>query len=479
MRKCRCPVLSVFAACCLAACAGTAPTPGERPPLTARQRDAALKALLGADEFSEYVTITDTVEATAWLARFWTKHDPTPTTDKNEFREEHERRVNHAIHLFGGPTKSGPPWDDRGEVYIRYGQPDERLIRQNGTDDAETGSAAWPDAGADPVASPLNHRQAATEVWTYYRWNQTFQFEDEHAFGFFRLVPVTDPEFKRQGTGEFSTTRVRAIDLQPAIYYHEYGKNLIDYALDVVRFRGDHGNWRLDVNLGYPLFELGRDADSVSVAIRRTLVVRNEDQGEIYGEEGRIHRLVGPADSTNRLMIEQKLIELPPGAYTLAVTIDDLCTGKSGTYLKSFRLPKYVVPEVQEISDVELASYVWSIYEPGSPFVKKDHMIVPLPSRIYLPDQPLAFYYEVYNLLLGPDGKTHYQVDYDITDERDKSHHHFSEPGEQSDPGRQASRVGTIDLAGIPSGEYILSIKVTDLVGHEEKTAVGQFKKSD
>jgi GWxTD domain-containing protein len=471
----------VVLACFLVGCAGERQFVGERLPLTERQKDAAMKALLGPEEFAEFVTIADTAAAAEWLRRFWTKHDPTPTTTENEFRDEHERRVYHALYLFGAGGKGGPPWDDRGEVYIRYGQPDERLVRRSDLDEDMGGArpgVSRRDAD-DLFSTPLNTEGAATEVWTYYRWNQSFQFEDKRGLGFFQLVPVTDPEARRQDVGEFYATRLRAIDLQPAIYYHEYGKNLIDYALDVVRFRGDGGKWRIDVNLGYPLSELGREADSASISVRRTMIVRNENEKEVYGEEGLIHRLVGGQALSNRLMVEQKTLMLPPGRYTLAVTTDDLCSGKTGTYVKTFRLPEYIVPEVQEISDIEMASFVWSIYEPGSPFVKSGHMVMPLPSRVYLPDQPLAFYYEVYNLLLDDQGRTQYEVAYDIAPAGGGKGYHFSEPGTQSSSDRQVARVGTLDLDAIPSGEYLLTVRVNDLVGKHERSSVGRFRKSD
>ncbi|MEW5700722.1 MAG: GWxTD domain-containing protein [Candidatus Zixiibacteriota bacterium] len=474
-------VLLSLSALCLASCAGERQFVGERPPLTERQRDAALKALLGPERFAEYVTITDTTESREWLRRFWTDHDPTPTTPENEFQIDHERRVYHAIYLFGTGGKGGPPWDDRGEVYIRYGQPDERLIRRVGPDGDEVIAPGGRGGGRDddPFMTPLNTEGAASEVWTYYRWDQSFQFEDKRGFGFYELVPVTDPEARRQDMGEFYASRLRAIDLQPAIYYHEYGRNLIDYALDVVRFRGEGRHWRVDVNLGYPLSELGRDSDSASISLRRTLVVRDQDQREVFGEEGLIHRLVGPVGPTHQLMVEQKTIDLPPGRFALAVTINDLCTGKTGTYIKTFRLPAYIVPEVQEISDIEMASFVWSIYEPGSLFVRGDHMVMPLPSRVYLPDQSLAFYFEVYNLLLDKQGKTQYEVSYVISAADGTEQLHQVEPGTLSSSTRQVSRVGTLDISTLPAGEYVLTIRVNDLVGKHERIALASFRKSD
>ena len=460
-------------------CAATMQTPGEHAPLTSRQQDAALKALLGPQQFGEYVLITDTIESNEWLRRFWTAHDPTPTTPENEFRDEHERRVYHAIYLFGSHARGGPPWDDRGEVYIRYGQPDERVVRQPDEGGIDFGEPP-PSAGSDdPFKSPLNKAGAATEIWAYYRWNETFQFEDKRGFGYFELAPVSDPSYQRQGPAEFQSTRLRAIDLQPAIYYHEYGKNLIDYALDVVRFRGREGMWRIDINLGYPLSHVGRGIDSVSISLRRTIVIRNEKQEEEFSEVGLISRRVGMIGEKNQLMIEQKTLDLKPGHYSIAVTIDDLVTGKAGTYLKDLRLPEYVVREVQEISDIEVASFVWSIYEPGSPFVKGGQMVTPLPSRVYLKDQSLAFYFEVYHLLLDPEGKTRYKIDYDITQIGGDKHLSSSEPGDLSGTTREVSHATTLDISDLPSGDYVLTVRVNDLVGKHEKSTVARFSKSD
>lgn len=467
----------------IAGCAGNTLRQYDDYPLNNRQRDAALKALLGEDAYFEYVTITDTTEAADWLRKFWIKHDPTPTTPKNEFEEEHQRRVYHAIYFFGSPSKGGPPWDDRGEVYIRYGEPNERRIIQHGLDD-DLGSrydrqrTRRNTFGGDAIDEVLTDGNSATEVWTYYRYNQTFQFNDDQGWGFFKMVPVSDPEFQRQDLSEFYQSKLSAVDLQPAIYYHEYGKNLIDYALDVVRFHSNDNEWTVDVNLGYPLSELGRGPDSASISLRRTIIIRDQDQAEVYGEVGVISRVIDSVRTRHRLMVEQKVVNLESGDYTLAVTIEDLFSGKTGTYTKNIQLPKYIVPEVCEISDIELASFVWTIYEPNAPFIKGGRMVMPLPSRIYLPGQELAFYYEVYNLLMNDTGQTEFEVSYEIKDLSGKSTRTFDEPGVFTGAERHARRCGTLDLSDIPPGDYLLTIIVNDRVGHSEKSTVARFQKS-
>ena len=59
----------------------------------------------------------------AFLNSFWFERDPDLTTAANERRLEHYRRVWYSMQNF---SKGKQPWDQRGEVYIRFGEPDHR-----------------------------------------------------------------------------------------------------------------------------------------------------------------------------------------------------------------------------------------------------------------------------------------------------------------------------------------------------------------
>ena len=58
-----------------------------------------------------------------FLGRFWASRDPNLTTAANERRLEHYRRVWYARQNFGVHEE---PWDRRGEVYVRFGEPQHR-----------------------------------------------------------------------------------------------------------------------------------------------------------------------------------------------------------------------------------------------------------------------------------------------------------------------------------------------------------------
>lgn len=59
-------------------------------------------------------------ERDTFISAFWQRHDPTPGSPGNAKRVEHFRRVGYALTYY---SESASPWDQRGEVYVRYGEP--------------------------------------------------------------------------------------------------------------------------------------------------------------------------------------------------------------------------------------------------------------------------------------------------------------------------------------------------------------------
>ena len=487
----------------LSGCAGsyTGRQPGTETPLTDKQLQAGLRALLPPEQLAEYQALPDS-QKTEWLRIFWQNHDPTPTTAENEFHTEYFRRIRYALYYFSNPF--GPhPWDDRGEVYVRYGEPNDRNFivgafwdrrsamsasgarerqlsslptedRTSGSDAGGSGDSRMRVHDTQPLA---DSRETDGEIWNYYRYGLSFQFQDQEGLGIYSLVPLTDTFGKKQEYGEFARSKITAVDLQPAVYFHDYGTAHLDYALDLARFRARGKTFDVDVNLGYPLADLARGGDdSAMISLRRTVIVRDDSLREVASELSVLNRRVGPVSSHQQLLVEQKVFNLPPGGYELAVSIEDLFSGKTGIYKKSFRLPEFVTREVQEISDVELASFVWSVYEPGSPYVKSDRLVMPLPSHVYLQGQPIAFYYEIYNLARNARDTAVYRVGYEILDVEAKRVFHKEGGGKFTSGERDVFQFGSIEKSGLPPGEYLLSIDVVDEITHKEKRTLTRFK---
>jgi len=64
-------------------------------------------------------------ERDLFMEAFWRQRDPTPGTPVNEFKEEHDRRIQYVNRTFGRTT-SLPGWKtDRGRFYILLGEPND------------------------------------------------------------------------------------------------------------------------------------------------------------------------------------------------------------------------------------------------------------------------------------------------------------------------------------------------------------------
>lgn len=84
-----------------------------------------------AGEYRQYEKLETETEKAEYRRRFWAARDPQPATAVNERLVEHYRRVMHAREHF---SKGQQPWDRRGGIYIRYGEPDDQqhFIMQTG-----------------------------------------------------------------------------------------------------------------------------------------------------------------------------------------------------------------------------------------------------------------------------------------------------------------------------------------------------------
>jgi GWxTD domain-containing protein len=126
-----------------------------------------------AVERRAYLALPSEAERERFIEQFWQRRDPTPDTVKNEFKDEHYRRISFANLHFGSGV---PGWrTDRGRIYITYGPPD---------------SIAAHPAGGPELAS------AAREVWRYrylepLRSDVDFEFVDSRNTGDFLLVRTT------------------------------------------------------------------------------------------------------------------------------------------------------------------------------------------------------------------------------------------------------------------------------------------------
>ncbi len=107
-----------------------------------------------------------------FIADFWAKKDPDPSTEENEYKNEFFGRIEYANKRF---REGGPGWKtDRGRIYIYLGPPDkfEEIFTHNEYD--------------------LQGRKirGSILIWVYYRFDLIIQFLDIAGNGKFTFDPM-------------------------------------------------------------------------------------------------------------------------------------------------------------------------------------------------------------------------------------------------------------------------------------------------
>jgi GWxTD domain-containing protein len=125
---------------------------------------STLLEIIATDDEAKLVRDAEGEKCGQALAAYWNRHDPSPGTPVNEYRDEIFGRVEAAASLFVEPfTKPG--WrTDRGRVYVRYGAPDSRVLR-----DGDVGTPA-------------------AEIWEYVSPHLVLVFVDQRGVGEYWLV---------------------------------------------------------------------------------------------------------------------------------------------------------------------------------------------------------------------------------------------------------------------------------------------------
>lgn len=367
-----------------------------------------------------------------WLRSFWKKRDMALVSAGMAREAEHYRRVWYARTFFGEKLF---PWDRRGEVYIRYGEPEYRkrsdrvnayppsLAVQRIRDVHGQQIYGVYDSGSD-LESPKGWTlkdQPVTEEWVYTKVAGGLQllFTDEVRNG--------NWDFPK-GVGNDIRINARRMALHPAVVYRKAKRKLpdfydvppgtepLEFYYDTASFRGsDDGDAAVEVYFGIPL-DLVESEETTGSELSnvRMVAALTDASGDAYRR--RQTDLVFPAprgEHAERGAIAPDLIriEVAPGDYRLAVQLVDRVSGKWGVYLQDLNVPDFV--DSLSVSDLQLC---WKISETTreGKFRKENLWAVPMPSRSYRQDTNIHIYYELYNLRTDAFGRTRYRVSYSI-----------------------------------------------------------------
>lgn len=361
--------------------------------------------------------------------RFWRRLDPSPLTKANERLIEHYRRVAYARRYYG---EGEFPWDDRGEVYVRFGKPDhtsksgdiqnemDREIqdaRQNYVNRRRIALRIRPGQPIFPVPAV-----SWWEYWVYadLEGGTEFDFVRRGKGNRYDFAPM--PEGLSLSLtmdlmayqGEMVLRQVAAH--QPSVYDANIAELPVDFYYFPVGFRGEGGATRLEIYYGLPATEMARlpiDDKTDRVMLDRGLAMFDSLWSEVYRVQDQL-TFQAPSDQQvlDGAFIPGVLaFEVEAGLHYLSFQIRDVVSGKSQVYQQSLSVADFSQRDDLLMSDIALAFFVGPSDEQG-PFQKRGFKIIPMASKAFRPDQNAYVYFEVYNLKRNEFGRTKYRVDY-------------------------------------------------------------------
>jgi len=364
-----------------------------------------------------------------FFKRFWKRRDPTPLTEENERFTEHFRRVQFARKMFHSIIP--PYYDDRGRIYVKYGQPDARY-----------------------VSSMSGMKVRDNESWSYEKSiRRGLVFDFVETGGGFRLVQdLTQAAISGVGYGErlamaarlyedrattlggsynrfslgfkendlvdFTNMKVAAEAEAPVeVFHYDYHAEPLPFQVRMAQFRGNNGRTRLELyhsviarDLEFTPYLGGQLLSSVvtTVAIFDTLY------DEIDRKSSRINMVARSRDEVNRISnLDQMTFFLKPDYYHFVVQKENPEGNKLGIRKYLVHVRKFSSDSLQ-LSDLEL---VYQLNKGGrkDQFYKDGLRILPYTFRQHDRNTPITLYYEIYNLSSDSTGKTKYEISYRVT----------------------------------------------------------------
>ena len=421
------------------------------PDESAEYRDLSLVATSKeAEAFRE----ASEQERTALWRAYWAARDPDPTTRTNERLVEHYRRVIFSKLNFSNGKE---PWDRRGEIYIRFGHPDDRqqFILKSGEDVVKaispTGirdvdmireisrqrldmqvSTGAPIQGFGEFSARAGRETKSvafpTESWVYVRYGLEIFFTDQRNSKAFDY-PLQVIELPELATGSGGTNRLaynflnsprkqteELIRKEPESYRHDYGGDPLSFVYYLVSFKGT--NDRADVEVAYsvPAGQLGHveDGQGEQTWLSGRLALRDKGFSYVQGTSFSMGPLRRPGSDEDKLKLTTGAFRFSArsGTYRSAVALRDSLSQKFGIFTSPLHITDYSAKRML-LSDIKLAASIVPTDGTGL-LVRNGLSITPYPARLYSQATPVFFYYEIYNLERNGEGRTSFRTELEI-----------------------------------------------------------------
>ena len=313
--------------------------------------DFALWHILAAEKFGEYRSLSSGDEKKEWLRKYWKRRDPTPTSAENEREKEFLRRIQHARANFSAlweysdfkympdqflrPGALHAPWDARGELYIKYGEPDAR-----------------------------SEHSFQTEGWIFYRYAVDFLVKLYMTNIYGKAIQAGEMSIRRhnlygQGSSSilspYNSNNERmfkgwnSVDgyIQANFIYKNEMRFEYDYQAEPINniqltLESSSGSKAGNLIYHYQIpageFELLSTNDGHNIRYKEVYCILDQDLREVARNE--VIRNISKIPDEEYMLKETIVLNLPEGKYTLFLRLEDQNEKRLGIFSQEFQVEK-------------------------------------------------------------------------------------------------------------------------------------------
>lgn len=470
------------------------------------------KYVLSDHELSIYDQLRRPEQKRAFFTAIWTVRNPTPASPVNERVLEHIRRLNTAEknYWFDGlrswannPDKAGyltypkvyrlnQEFNDKGLVYIRHGKPDNVAM----TSSRDISNESWRYKPREDRAKLIFHFVLEKQMATGNNWRLTPIIADRAVLRdrvgwdskldrlYLALsTGINDPKQEEINSlvAQLSDESRQVVEFAMSTDYHTYEKKVVPLEMPyfVSTMRGYANKTLLEVYFAIPLSQVRSDGPG-EFDFEHGAGIYSPNWQRISREFEKVRLTAADSSRVFKDFFLQKYdFYLLPGQYNLAFYARNQDETRIGRQKIRATVPSFKNKSLA-LSD-PVPAYDITPVTGGTPFDKGEVSITPNPAVEYKLSDPVFLYYEVYNLRRNEDRETRFRIENTLTLVKKSKGglgrvFGFLAGGRKKSISIQDERTGTrstsievtsFDVSKLEPGDYELTIRVQDLVSHQ------------
>ncbi len=462
-----------------------------------------VKFILTDAELDQYHATPSPEKCAEFFATLWKKRDPLPAEPLNPRLTEHFRRVRYAEehYVFDGfkawinnPDKSqylkfprsyslNDEFNDKGLIYIRHGEPDDRIVSVG---EFVPRNESWLYYPRRKDHKPLTfHFVIDEKMGKANNWRLTpvlydaKMLEDRLQWGniYHKLLTATPVERLSYEVEMADDSKKDVLEgLSTDRHTWPSGITPFSFPIRIATFRGRDGLHQVSVAYALPVNDLRKTLENGFIVVDMGAVLQDSLWREVARSTHQL-RQRPPQGNPTRLnyLINGFELTAGPGTYHAAFHARPRKGNMLAGYQFELTVPDYDEPGLQ-ISDILLASVIEEAGTSTGKFIRKGLRVIPNPTASYPRTLPVYVYLEIYHLQTDGENRGRYRIEYSMDLKKRKSSgvgklfafwkrsskNVVSVASERESTGADPVEFIALDVHKAVAGEYELHVRITD-----------------